>query len=142
MNSMERGEDGESKTVDFGGIEMALSGIMTVKGRGDVPGQEPYSEYAVRRTTTATFTYLAGNEVYELTSPEGDVYRMQSYSRTVDPTLVIDDLTSLGDRLELPEGWSYRARVLADESRLVTGEEAHVVTDELKNTYQRVTSED
>jgi len=139
MNSIESGEAAESKTVDFGGIEMALSAVMTMKGRG---GQEPYSENTVERTRSATFTYLAGNEIYELTSPEGDVYRMQSYSQVVDPTLTIDDLRSLGDRLELPEGWSYEARVLAEDSRLVTEEEAYVVTDDLKNTYQRVRSHD
>jgi hypothetical protein len=139
MNSMESGEDGESKTVNFGGIEMALSAVMTVKGRG---GQEPYSESTVKRTTPTTLTYLSGNEVYELASPDGDVYRMQSYSQVVDPLLVIDDLKSLGDRLELPEGWSYQARVLAEDSRLVTEEEAYVVTDDFKNAYQRLTSRD
>jgi hypothetical protein len=139
VNSVESGEDGDSRTVDFGGIEMALSAVMTMKGRG---GQEPYSENTVKRTRAASFIYLAGNEVYELTSPEGDVYRMQSYSQVVDPSLAIDDLKSLGDRLELPEGWTFQARVLTEDSELMAEEEAYVVTDDLKNTYQRVRSHD
>jgi hypothetical protein len=139
VNSVESGEDGDSKTVDFGGIEMALSAVVTMKGRG---GQEPYSENTVERTRSATFTYLAGNEIYELTSPEGDVYRMQSYSQVVDPSLAIDDLKSLGDRLDLPEGWTFQARVLTEDSKLMAEEESYVVTDDFKNAYQRVRSHD
>jgi hypothetical protein len=67
---------------------------------------------------------------------------MQSYSQVVDPKLVIDDLKSLGARLELPEGWSYEARVLAEDSKLMAEEESYVVTDDFKNAYQRVTSHD
>jgi hypothetical protein len=76
--------------------------------------------------------------VYELTSPKGDVYRMQSYSQIVDQTLTIEDLETLGDRLDLPEGWSYQARVLTADSALVVEGVTYVINDEFLNTYQKV----
>ena len=77
--------------------------------------------------------------VYELTSPEGDVYRMQSYTQLVDPTLTIDDLETLGERLELPEGWRYQARVLGEDSQLVADGLAFVINDDFLNAYQKIT---
>ena len=50
---------------------------------------------------------------------------MQTYSQVVDPTLSFDDLAGLGDRLRLPDGWSYRARVLDDELRIGRTLSAH-----------------
>jgi hypothetical protein len=34
--------------------------------------------------------------------------------------LTIEDLETLGDGLDLPKGWSYQARVLAEDSELKT----------------------
>ena len=39
-------------------------------------------------------------------------YLMQSYSQIRDPELSIGQLRSLGDRLDLPQGWTYRSRRL------------------------------
>ncbi len=50
--------------------------------------------------------------MYELLAPDGSTYVMQSYSQIIDPNLSIGQLKSLGDRLNLPQGWSYRSRVL------------------------------
>ena len=124
------------KTVAFGGIEMTMRAtIETRLGQGTV-GSQLYTENAVRRSTT--FTYLQGSAVYELTSPAGAVYRMQSYTQMVDPALSIADLASLGQRLQLPPGWRYDARVLSENSLLTADGLAYVINDEFGNSYQKI----
>ena len=110
-------------TVDFTGVEADSSA---------------YVELSVARETE--FTFLAGREIYELTAPDGSTYVMQSFSQEVDPDRTLDDLASLGDRLGLPDGWSFTSRVLADDL-LVEDRDgiATVVTDDFRNTYQLVT---
>jgi len=85
------------------------------------------------------YTYDAGKPVYELTSPEGDVYIMQSYAQIADPDLTMDDLPTLGSRLALPDGWTYTTRMLTEPFELVTTGLAYVLQDELYNSYQRRT---
>lgn len=94
-----------------------------------------YTDTTVLRTTTYTFD--AGEEVYELTSGEGATYVMQSLSLITDPTLSFTDLPSLGSRLTLPSGWSYETRTLDAPLVLRVDGEATVITDDLGNTYQR-----
>jgi hypothetical protein len=61
---------------------------------------------------------------------------MQAYCIGVDPSLTQDALASLGDRLALPEGWTYRTRVLDAELVVDTSNAlATVIQDELENTY-------
>lgn len=101
------------------------------------PSQTPYTEREVVRDTV--FGFDEGTEVYELVSPDGTAYVMQARSQIVDETLEAADLPTLGDRLELPEGWSYRARTLDQRLEVAsTDGVAVVLQDELQNTYQRV----
>ena len=86
---------------------------------------------------TNTWHFYAGSEIYELTDPDGVQYVMQAYSQIVDPDLSEEDLASLGQRLELPEGWSFEARILEEDLDQVADGEAVVIQDELENTYQR-----
>ena len=131
------GATASGKIVDFGGLEMKLvAQIETKLWEGSV-GDKFYTPNDVQRATT--FVYLKGNMVYELTSPEGDVYRMQSYALLADPTLTIADLETLGARLELPQGWAYQARVLTEDSELKADGLAYVINDNLYNSYQKVT---
>ncbi|MEM8859252.1 MAG: hypothetical protein AAGD96_13075 [Chloroflexota bacterium] len=127
---------GRGITVAFDGMEMRRAAaietsFLDVIGRGD-----SYFESEVQRTTT--FVYYAGTMVYELTSPDGEAYRMQSFSQIIDPMLSLDDLQNLGERLELPAGWQFEASVLTEESRLDANGLAIVIQDELENTYQKV----
>ncbi len=131
------GKTAEGKTADFGGIEMKMAAVLETKLWEGTAGESLYTDNEVQRTTT--FTYHAGAMVYELTSPEGDVYRMQSYAQIVDPTLTIDDLEMLGERLELPEDWRYQTRVLSEKSELIANGLAYVISDDFGNTYQKVT---
>ena len=94
-----------------------------------------YIEHEVPRCNT--WIYLTVNEVYELTSEEGERYIMQSYSRIIDADLEIESLSSLGERLELPEGWTFSTRVLDEDYYLVSDGKAFVIQDDLANTYQR-----
>jgi hypothetical protein len=127
----------EGKVVDFGGIEMRLVAQLETKLWEGSVGDAFYVPNEVQRTTT--YTYLAGNMVYELTSPEGQIYRMQSYAQIADPKLTIADLEILGPRMKLPQGWSYQARVLTENSQLKADGMAYVINDEFYNSYQRVT---
>jgi hypothetical protein len=90
----------------------------------------------VRRTTV--YVWDQDREVYELVAPDGTSYVMQSYSLAVDPTLTEAGLPALGARLQLPDGWLYRVRRLEEEWALAVDGEAHLVQDELENSYQRV----
>ena len=95
-----------------------------------------YTETEVERYNS--WIFFSGNTVYELVSPEGDVYRMQSYSQMVDPTQTIDDLETLGDRLDLPDGWGYQVRVLETDSELAADGVAYMIKDEFFNAYMKV----
>jgi hypothetical protein len=77
--------------------------------------------------------------VYELTSSEGDVHRMQSYAQIADHKLTIRDLENIVARLSLPDGWSCQARVLAEDSELKVDGLANVINDRMYNAYKKVT---
>ncbi len=100
-------------------------------------GDKFYTQNKVQRFTT--WVYFAGKAVYELVSPEGDVFRMQSYAQVVDPNLGVADFGDLGSRLALPKGWSYRTRVLTADSELRANGTAYVINDNLYDSYQKVT---
>ncbi|MEM9039040.1 MAG: hypothetical protein AAGD33_03995 [Actinomycetota bacterium] len=123
---------GETVTAQYGGVTMAL--LATIDGASETP--VPYVPELVVRTTTWAFD--AGTEVYELIDPDGDVYTMQSYSHIVDTSIAAADLPTLGDRLDLPEGWTYSSRVLEEPLVVELAEGgALVVNDDLRNSYQR-----
>lgn len=116
---------------DFNGLTMRR--IATV-ALGDNPAPMPYVERHVNRG--AVFFFDAGKPVYELVNPDGLAYVMQAYCVGVDPTLTEEALPGLGERLALPEGWSYRTRILDDELVVdTTATIATVLQDELENTY-------
>ena len=116
---------------DFNGLTMRR--IATVD-LGTNPSVQPYVERYVNRG--AVFFFDAGAPVYELVNPDGLAYVMQAYCIGVDPTLTQASLPDLGARLSLPEGWSYRERVLEEELVVdTTATIATVLQDELENTY-------
>ena len=119
----------------FGGIEMNLRATIQVGLLKQLMGSKHYSPNEIARTTN--FIYRAGSAVYELTSPGGDVYVMQSYSQIVNPALNMKDLPILSEQLKLPIGWTYRSRVLDQDLSLVANGIAYVLQDNLSNSYQR-----
>jgi hypothetical protein len=61
---------------------------------------------------------------------------MQARCVGVDSNMSEASLVNLGERLALPEGWSYRTRVLGSELVIDTSATlATVVQDEFENTY-------
>ena len=78
----------------------------------------------------------AGQQIYELIAPDGQIYVMQAYSNTIDSTLDESALVNLGDRLSLPENWTYSTRILEEDLTIPSDGEAIVIQDELENTYQ------
>ena len=116
---------------DFNGITMRR--IATVD-LGEVPRLGPYTETKVNRG--AIFFWDEGQIVHELVNPEGLAYVMQALCIGVDPSMTSESLLTLGARLALPEGWSYRTRLL-DEELIVdtTATIATVLQDEFENSY-------
>lgn len=101
---------------------------------GDMPQSTPYTVRHVNRG--AVFFWDAGKPVYELVAADGTAYVMQALCIGVDPSISEATLSSLGERLALPEGWSYRTRIL-DEELIVdtTASVATVIQDEFENSY-------
>ena len=119
----------------FGGIEMNLRATIQLSLLKQFLGSKQFTPNEVARTTN--FIYRAGSAVYELTSPGGDVYVMQSYSQIVNPSLNMKDLPVLSEQLKLPAGWTYRSRVLDQDLSLMANGIAYVLQDNLSNSYQR-----
>jgi hypothetical protein len=118
---------------DFNGLQMRRIAVIRFQP-GEVVATSPYEDRFVDRG--AQFFFDEGSVVYELVNPEGKAYVMQAYCIGVDPTITQDNLATLGERLSMPEGWSYRSRIL-DEELVVdtTGQMATVLQDEFENTY-------
>lgn len=119
----------------FGTLEMSLGATVDL---GPIPPDlSAYKERIVARTTI--FEYAAGARVYELSRPGGKTYIMQSYSIQADPTVTEADLEGLASRLDLPDGWTYRARTLDAPLRVETSAAgATVIQDSFSNTYQLI----
>jgi hypothetical protein len=116
---------------DFNGIQMRR--IATIPIGADFAAG-PYTIRNVNRG--AVFFFDAGKTVYELVDPEGQALVMQARCIGIDPNMTEGSLVTLGERLALPEGWSYRTRVLDAELVVDTSETlATVVQDEFENTY-------
>ncbi|MFM7124219.1 MAG: hypothetical protein ACKOXW_02925 [Actinomycetes bacterium] len=116
---------------DFNGINMRR--IATIPLGADFAA----GAYVVRNVNRgAVFFWDAGKPVYELVDPEGRAYVMQARCVGVDAAMTEESLASLGERLALPEGWSYRTRVLDAELVVDTSATlATVVQDEFENSY-------
>jgi hypothetical protein len=125
------------KVTSVGGIAMHTVGVIPVPNLEVFLSAErpPYTQQTVVRTTQ--WRFLAGRQVHELVSPEGHVYIMQSLSRHVDPDLTTEELATLGERLQLPEGWQYRVRTLDQDLLVGAHGDAHIVFDEFEDNYQR-----
>ncbi len=130
MNSIEKEPQGLPETKTFGGIEMLKQATVQMSSMSPAP-------YTVNRVNRHTvFVFNAGAEIYELIDPGGQRWVMQTWSQVVDPNLARADLPGLAARLDLPEGWSYEPRVLAETLRVdTTDRPAHVTQDDLSNSY-------
>lgn len=119
----------------LGGIAMRKAGAIEFPVASLMEMQKPYVLRTIQRDSVATFR--AGKTVFELVDPESHVYTMQSYSLQKEPQTEAS-LASLGGKLAMPTGWSFRTRTLTVDlvARAMDGK-ATVTTDELSNTYLR-----
>jgi hypothetical protein len=116
---------------EFGGIMFRRIATLAL---GDKPGAGPYAENKVDRG--AVFFFDAGKPVYELVSPQGEAYVMQALCVGVDPSMSEENLATLGERLSMPQGWTYRTRILEEELVVdTTASVATVIQDEFENSY-------
>lgn len=119
----------------FGTIEMNRYATVDITDPTSL-GQR-YAPQTVDRKST--FIFRAGHEVYTLTADDGRRFVMQSWSQQVDSTLSENDLADLGQRLDLPDGWTYEPIELTTD--LVVGasaQPAQVLQDELLNSYSLI----
>lgn len=93
-----------------------------------------YTPMQIRRESV--YEYLAGSMVFLLRSPEGITWVMQTYTNHIDGSLTESDLPRLAERLQLPEGWEFKARTLDRDLVIETRGLAHIVPDNLENMYQ------
>jgi hypothetical protein len=116
---------------DFNGLQMRR--IATIPLGADFAA----GAYVMRNVNRgAVFFFDAGKSVYELVDPDGRAFIMQARCVGVDSDMTEESLANLGERLALPEGWSYRTRVLDSELVIDTSATlATVVQDEFENTY-------
>ncbi len=89
----------------------------------------------------STYEYLAGNTVQLLRSPEGVTWVMQTYTNHKAADLTMDDLPQLGQRLQLADGWQFKAKTLDRNLVLDTKGLAHIVADDLEDMYQGCTDD-
>jgi hypothetical protein len=116
---------------DFNGITMRRIAVVEL---GPAPQLGPYNGMKVNRQVV--FFFDTGQTVHELVDPDGVAYVMQAYCTGVDPTTSAESLDTLGERLSMPEGWSYRSRVLTEDLVIdTTTTVATVLQDEFENSY-------
>ena len=120
---------------NFGGIEMSLRATLDVGIKRQLAGTQFFVPNVVNRNTA--FIYKNGTLIYQLTSPQGQTYIMQSYSQIADPNLSMNDLAQLAARLKLPDGWKYTAKTLTQDLVLQAQGKAYVIQDNFYNSYQR-----
>ncbi|MGH3200008.1 MAG: hypothetical protein ACREOE_05900 [Gemmatimonadales bacterium] len=129
--------------LSLGGLQARWVAELPIPPGLDLTGQTAsryYRGITIKRDTE--WIFAAGRPVYEMLTPDGRSYVMQAYSHIVDDGLTPDSLPALGDRLHLPRGWRYRARTPDKDLRLRTvAGEAHVLQDELQNTYMQLMTE-
>ena len=126
---------GTNRTIKtFGNIRMNSGATIELDPKS-LGTNKPYTERTILRATE--FTFNSGKTVYQLTSPKGDKYTMQSYSLQKDATLLESKLVDLGSRLKLPTGWTYKAVKLDATLKLKVNGKATVIQDDLSNTYQK-----
>ncbi|MFZ4814940.1 MAG: alpha/beta fold hydrolase [Phototrophicaceae bacterium] len=129
------GVTAEGRTATFGGLETVLRAELETPLRGDLVGEQFYTPNTVQRDTRYVFN--AGEYIYTLNAPTGEQYVMQSYAQIIDPTLTIDALETLGERLTLPAGWRYEAVRLNETLNVLSVGQTTIIQDNLLNTYQQ-----
>jgi uncharacterized membrane protein len=125
----------DKATIRFGVDEVEVGGI-GFRRVARLPafiarsgGVEPPQYTILEANKQGVNVYLAGHSVYELVSPDGKAFVLQSTN--VPP----EEVPSLGDRLTLAEGWGFRTRMLEEDWAIEMQGKVKVAADDLKDIY-------
>lgn len=122
----------------FDGLQARWFGQVELPKDMDVnkKGSTAYKPTTVHRKSLMTFE--KGKPVFILDDPQGIPWVMQAYSDQVDPNLTYEQLQQLGDKLRPAPGWKFRVAVLdRDLTIKAVNGVAHIVQDDLENTYDQ-----
>jgi hypothetical protein len=123
------------ETLSFGGLEArwaaTLDAALVAK---QSHGTTPYTVFTPKKTQK--MVYVKGRAVYELVDSDGNSYVMQAHGKEFS----MESLTSLAERLKLPDGWEYRTRILTEDLVMDLGPDQIIysVGDEFDQYYTRL----
>jgi hypothetical protein len=124
------------ETFDFQGVKARWAATMTPEA---IKSQIGPSYTAGRITRDTEWLYRKGNPVWLLRTPDAKVWVLQVFTKAKDPSLSMDTLDSLGEKLKLPEGWKFEKKTLTQDlslqPRRASGY-AYIMRDDLGNTYE------
>jgi hypothetical protein len=122
---------------DFDGLPFNFVAKMQMPAGFDASKDQSAHAYVPMKIHRVTkYEYLKGKLVFLLQSPDGHTWVMQTYTNHVDRSLKEADLPNLGQRLKLPDGWQFKAKVLDRNLIINTTGLANIVPDNLANMYQ------
>lgn len=105
--------------------------------KGFKGGEAPYQRMEGNRDTHMGIK--AGSPAIILDDPEGTSWVMKSMSRVQHPEQKFTDLKDLGEKLNIPEGWTWRYVILEKELIFKPDNgKAWITQDDMGNTYDRV----
>lgn len=137
FDSLEAHSIVETKFLTLSGLEFHLLAHIKNVLFVLLKDKKPYYEFEVARQTV--WIYEPNNLIYELIAPNGAVYIMQSYSLRKKTQQTITSLSTLGQHLQLPKGWTFKTGTIQRELRVPTeNNTAIVLQDDFENTYQRI----
>ena len=120
--------------ASFGGLEARWAARAPLSAvQEGASGAAPYKIYTPAKKQK--MEYSKGKSIYELVDPDGNAYVLQAR----EEQFPFESLASLGDKLNLPEGWQYRTRVLTEDLTLDLGpdETIYAVGDDFHQYYTR-----
>lgn len=122
---------------DIGGLGFNLMARMHMPAGFDPEMDQ--SAFAYRPTQihrVSVYEFAGGRPVYLLRSPDQVTWVMQTYTNNVASDLTEAGLSSLGERLALPDGWAFRQVTIPRELTITTTGVANIMPDDLANMYQ------
>lgn len=84
------------------------------------------------------YIWNPGTPVYELIDPNGGVYIMTAFTNTLTQSLNIQSLSDLGAFLRLPNGWSYRTRVVDKVLEVAVNSRLSNFTIRISDNYKNI----
>ena len=121
---------------DFAGLTARWAARLDLAGQARRPRPVAYTPMTSRRNTR--FGLDRGSTAYVLDDPDRNPWVLKSVDLVTQPGQTYDDLAGLGDRMDLPPGWTFRAVALdADLVLVPDAGTAPIIQDDLGNAYDR-----